>query len=103
LSCGLEAPQDTRSKLKLLVRILLAINEVLVHVGKLLLFHTLYLCACTQLRLTNTEALLILLLTQLAQLTGCSQLLLKPLKSKPCSELPRLLAQLCASQTILRP
>ena len=54
----------------------------------------LLLSARTKLSIKNARLLLILLLTQLAQLTRRSQLLLKPLHPKTCAKLTRLLTQL---------
>jgi vacuolar-type H+-ATPase subunit B/Vma2 len=76
-----ETPQDTRHELQLLIRELLFVNEVLIPLVEQLLLHRLHLTTGTQLGLTNTHLLLVLLHTQTAQLTRCSQLLLKALQS----------------------
>ena len=63
----LESAQDARSKLNLLVRKLLLVDEVLVTLSHLLLFQRLNLSTCLQLCAGESKPLLVLLLSQSAQ------------------------------------
>jgi hypothetical protein len=78
-TCCRESTEDTHSKLSLLVRKLLLVNEVLVLLIEHLLIQCLLLTASAQLSLSDAHTLLVTLHTETAQGTCRSQLLLQTL------------------------
>lgn len=94
-------PKDIRHICKLLVRVTLLVEEVLIALAKLLLFQRLNLSTGLLLCLVDTHELLVVLLAKLTQLPRRCELLLQTLKTEVGTELPRLFPSLNARQPIL--